>query len=440
MLHVFPLISPTLNYQPGDLGRLPIAISESSRVGAIQIVVAMIGIARSDWDNFETSWDFQQLPMLRKNEIKIMTGETTDGRFVIKGKLLSESWQNWKVYCRANIACMQELEEENNRLWIEAYGLQDELTPDVPLEEITLTCNPVYRYGKGRSDEEYEALFRRDTMREYISYAVGCMFGRYSLDVPGLILANQGETNEDYFRIIAEKGGRKQGSGSSHDSTSEAQGEESAPTAPCPLPTESLFPPDKEGILPILDDAWFSDGIVEQFNRFLRVTFGEENFQENLRFLEESLDERPGKRMPIRKYFVSEFYKHHVTLYKKRPIYWLFQSPKKSFQALIYMHRYNRDTVNLLLNQYLRDFQNKLRARRDNLQEILASEDTSAADKTKATKETAKIDKTLTELADWERDVIYPLAAQRIEIDLDDGVKQIYPKFGDALAKIPGLS
>jgi hypothetical protein len=173
---------------------------------------------------------------------------------------------------------------------------------------------------------------------------------------------------------------------------------------------------------------------VARFREFLRVTFGEDTLRENIQFIEDSL----GK--DLRKYFVSDFYKDHLSTYKKRPIYWLFQSPKKSFQALIYLHRYDRDTVNLLLNDYLREFQNKLQNRRKHLEEVDASESSSAKDKTAAKKEMMKIDKTLPELADWERDVILPLAQQRLEIDLDDGVKQNYPKFGKALAKIAGLS
>jgi len=209
-------------------------------------------------------------------------------------------------------------------------------------------------------------------------------------------------------------------------------GEENLATGHQPLATK--FHPDADNIIPVLDSEWFEDDIVARFREFLKVTFGEASLRENLQFIEESL----GK--DLRKYLVSDFYKDHLQTYKKRPIYWLFQSPKKSFQALIYLHRYDRDTVNLLLNDYLREFQNKLQNRRQHLYEILASESTSARDKTAATKEQAKIEKSLTELADWERDVILPLAQQRLEIDLDDGVKQNYPKFGPALAKIPGVS
>ena len=200
-------------------------------------------------------------------------------------------------------------------------------------------------------------------------------------------------------------------------------------------PMDALkFQPDDDGIIPVLDDEWFEDDVVARFTVFLRAAFGNESLEENLRFLEEAI----GKK--IRKYFVNDFYKAHLQTYKKRPIYWLFQSPKKSFQALVYLHRYDRDTVNRLLNDYLRPYQDKLRNRQDHLDSMLASEATSNRDRNAATKEKEKNAQALTELADWERDVIYPLATQRLEIDLDDGVKQNYPKFGKALAKVPGLS
>ena len=179
---------------------------------------------------------------------------------------------------------MQCLEEENNRIFIDAYGLNDELTPEVPLNEITLTCNPHYRYSNSKNAEELEALLLADTMKEFLSYAVGCMFGRYSLDAQGLILANQGDTIEEYLRQI-------------------------------PDPT---FPPDSDNVIPILDGDWFTDDITERFRKFLRVTFGDEHYEENLKFIEVAL----GKE--IRKYFLKDFYNDHLRRYKKRPIYQQF--------------------------------------------------------------------------------------------------------------------
>lgn len=291
------------------------------------------------------------------------------------------------------------LEEENNRICIEAYGLQDELTPDVPLAEITLTCNPHYRYSGERSEEELEALLLADTMREFISYAVGCMFGRYSLDKPGLILANQGETLADYLRQV-------------------------------PQPT---FSPDADNAIPILDGEWFTDDITERFKSFLRLTFGAENYAENLAFLEGAI----GR--DIRSYFLREFYPHHLKMYKNRPIYWLFSSPKGAFNCLIYMHRYTPDTVSVVLSRYLRELITKLEVRQRNLEQVGIRSASSQREKTAALKEIEKLGKTLAELKSYEREVLYPLAAQRIAIDLDDGVKVNYAKFGNALVKVKGI-
>ena len=297
---------------------------------------------------------------------------------------------------------MQAQEEENNRIFIDAYGLQDELTPDVPLKEITLTCNPHYRYSRARDwdDDDYEEALWEDTIKEFLSYAVGCMFGRYSLDAPGLILANQGETLEDYLARVP----------------------------------ETTFTPDDDNVIPILDGDWFSDDITQRFRDFLHVTFGEEHFVENLEFIEEAL----GK--DIRKYFLKDFYTDHVKRYKKRPIYWQFSSPKGHFNALVYMHRYRADTVSIVLNDYLRDFKAKLQAHIKSLEAITIDPSTSDREKTEAGKEVDDTRKALHDIETYESDILFPLAEQQIEIDLDDGVKQNYPKFGKALKKVTGLS
>ena len=268
------------------------------------------------------------------------------------------------------------------------------------MEEITLTCNPHYRYGGNRSEEELGALLLKDTMEELISYAVGCMLGRYSLDKPGLILANQGDTIAEYLEQVP----------------------------------EPSFVPDEDNVIPILDGDWFTDDIVDRFCRFLRTSFGDEHYQENLAFLENAI----GK--PLRKYFLKDFYKSHVQRYRKRPIYWLFSSPKGSFNALIYMHRYTPDTVSIVLNDYLREFRAKLTSRREHLEQISISGSASTRDKSTAIKEIEQLRDMIEELDQYESDILYPLATQRIEIDLDDGVKVNYSKFGRALQKITGLS
>jgi hypothetical protein len=191
---------------------------------------------------------------------------------------------------------------------------------------------------------------------------------------------------------------------------------------------------DADNVIPVLDGDWFSDDIAERFRKFLRVTFGEAKFQENLSYIEGAL----GK--DIRKWFTRDFYDYHVRRYKKRPIYWMFSSPKGSFQALIYMHRYRPDTVSVVLNDYLREYRNKLEAHRKSLESISISPDATPTQRTKAEKEIGEVTKVIAELDEYEREVLYPLATEKKPIDLDDGVKANYPKFGAALKPIKGLS
>jgi type II restriction/modification system DNA methylase subunit YeeA len=237
-------------------------------------------------------------------------------------------------------------------------------------------------------------------MREFISYAVGCMFGRYSLDKPGLILANQGETLEDYIKKV----------GASRE--------------------DLKYVPDEDNVIPITDGEYFEDDIVSRFKQFLKVTFGDGHYEENLAFVENAI----GK--DIRKYFLSDFYRHHVRMYRKRPIYWLFSSPKKTFNALIYMHRYRPDTVSIVLNDYLREFIHKLETHINNLARNLEDTSLTSSGRGKLQKEIEELKKKVNELKDYEREVVFPLASERIEIDLDDGVKVNYAKFGKALASI----
>ncbi|MEK9652792.1 MAG: BREX-1 system adenine-specific DNA-methyltransferase PglX [Betaproteobacteria bacterium] len=381
-------MSPTLNFEVGQINKLPIIELDGNAKNRSKVVSeTLIHISRNDWNTYEKSWGFTCLPLLNSD---------------YHDNGICETYTRIRKYWQAMTGEMQRLEEENNRIFIEAYGLQDELTPDVPIEEITLTCNPAYRYGIKGTEEEREARLKADTMAEFLSYAVGCMFGRYSLDEPGLILANQGETLADYLARIP----------------------------------EPMFMPDDDNVIPIidLDGDWFEDDISERFKQFLRVTFGEENYSQNLAFIEDAL----GKS--VQKYFVKDFYADHVQRYKKRPIYWLFTSPKGTFNALIYMHRYTPSTVSVVLNEYLREFRTKLEARRDSYDQISISMSASEKEKTQALKMIDKLDKALTEVNDYERDVLYPLAGKNIAIDLDDGVKQNYPLFGSALTKIAGLS
>lgn len=377
------ILCPTMDFNPGSIGRVPALLDVLLK--AESSGQRLISISKADWDAYEIAWDFSTLQLLSAKR---------------PDETLEAAYTRCRAQWQAMTDEMRRLEEENNRLFIDAYGLQNELTPEVPIEEITLTCNPAYRYGVKGSEEDREKRLRADTMAEFLSYAVGCMFGRYSLDAPGLILANQGDGIEEYLAKV-------------------------------PEPT---FAPDVDNVIPILDGDWFADDITERLRKFLRTTFGEAHLQENLAFVEEAL----GKK--VRSYFTRDFYTDHVRRYRKRPIYWLFSSPKGTFNALIYMHRYRPDTVSLVLNEYLREFRNKLEGHRRAQEALSISSDASPAQKTKAIKEIEATGRQIEELDAWERDVLFPLATQKIEIDLDDGVKVNYPKFGSALKPIKGLN
>lgn len=385
-LSILELLSPTLNFEAGQIGSIPVIPAISS---VDSVYGDLISIGKTDWNSFETSWDFTCHPLLHSN---------------YRQNTLKGSYQSLRAHWRELTQEMQRLEEENNRIFIDAYCLQGELTPEVPLKEITLTCNPHYRYGGDKSEEELETMLLADTMRELVSYAVGCMFGRYSLDKPGLILANQGETLADYLAQV-------------------------------PQPS---FPADDDNVIPLLDGDWFPDDITLRFRQFLRVAFGDAHYEDNLAFIEQALNVKGKRNYSLRDYFLGEFYADHVRRYKKRPIYWLFSSPKGTFSALVYLHRYRPDTVSVVLS-YLRDFRKKLASRLDYLQQVAINPSASQSEKTKASKEADTIKKQIIELDDYERDTLYPLATEQVELDLDDGVKVNYLKLGKALKKIPGL-
>jgi hypothetical protein len=377
------VLCPTLSFNTAELNSLPFDAGQINRQPIV--VDELINTGKSDWDAYETSWDFASLPLLSLQH---------------RAETLAASYANLRASWKGMTDEMQRLEEENNRILINAYGLADELSPRVPIEEITLTCNPAYRYGVKSLEEDREARLREETIAELLHYAVGCMFGRYSIDAPGLILANQGEGIEDYF-------GR--------------------------VPDPISFTPDRDNVIPVLDADWFPDDIVTRARDFMRVTFGEGKFRENLAFIEAAL----GK--DLRKWFTKDFFDYHVRRYKKRPIYWMFSSPKGSFNALIYMHRYRPDTVSVVLNQYVREFIHKLEVERGRLEKLSLDPAATPAQQTKAQKETATVIKQIAELIEWERDVVYPMAQQKIAIDLDDGVRRNYPLFAGALKSIKGL-
>ena len=457
-------LMPTLDYKCGDVKKVPYLAK--ALIGSPVSLNDFVAVTKDDWDSYEISWDFQQLPLI----------QVTGDRFQVSVK---EAYAKLREQWIESTLKMQELEEENNRIFIEAYGLQDELSPDVPLNEITLTCNPYYRYGvdaevtgdrlqgggdryqvtgdRGQVGARSEALINpsstlnqaltinakltldedlikspergslvfpirkdiedrllADTMKELISYAVGCMFGRYSLNMPGLILANQGEGLDDY--VVKVLGVRDSGSGE-------------AALKPNTQNLKLSFMPDKDNVIPILEGEWFVDDIVSRFTEFLKVAFGTEKYSENISFIEEAL----GK--DLRTYFMKDFYNDHVKRYKKRPIYWLFSSPKGSFNALIYMHRYSPDTVSIMLNGYLREYIHKLRAKVSQLEHQLGAGALTEREKMLTRKEIERLKDIISELEAWESKVILPLAEKRLEIDLDDGVKVNYAKFGEALKR-----
>ena len=362
--YLVPIFSSNITILSGDLAKLPLLVANKDSVDAV--IEAAVSVARADWDNFETSWDFRDQPLLRPG---------------LKGATLEASWRNWEAQSTAAIRRMQELETENNRLFIAAYGLEGELQPEVPEEQITLA----------------RAEARKD-MAAFLSYAVGCMMGRYGLDHPGIILANAGDT----LREFLEKVGK-------------------------PL-AELTFAPDSDGIIPVLDGEWFEDDIVARTRDFLRATFGEATLNENLRFIEDSL----GKNLLT--YFLNDFYKDHLQTYKNRPIYWQLSSGKqKAFQCLFYLHRYTPATLARIRTEYAIPLQGKLSARITRLEEDVIQTASSAARK-KLQTELDKCKKQMVELIAFDEQ-LRSYADQAITLDLDDGVKTNYAKLGPLVAE-----
>lgn len=373
-------INPTLSLNVGEVARTPLPdIREEEAKNIASNVKILEATSRDDWNSTETSWDFIRPSWLGEGCASLAACIT-----------------EWSHQQRTTALEQKEREAENNRFVAELYGLENEVPVNVTLSKVSLTRNVEFRYGPGKTAEEYTSLERADVATELVSYAVGCIFGRYSLDEPGLILANQGEQLRDYLAKV-------------------------------PEPT---FTPDADNVIPVVDDGWFKDDIVERFREFLRVTFGAEHFEENLRFVEESLGVRTLRDYFITKNGKSKFYEEHVKRYKKRPIYWMFSSPKGSFNALIYMHRYTPSTVSTVLNEYLREYRSKLEVA------LTDAENAATGGSAKDQKEADRLRRVLVELAEYEHDVLYPLATRQLPINLDDGVLVNYLRFGRALKNI----
>ncbi|MGP4963796.1 BREX-1 system adenine-specific DNA-methyltransferase PglX [Psychrobacter celer] len=390
-------LNPTLNVQPGNVGSLPFLEAEIfSQIEAIDDgLETSVSLARLDWDAYERSWDFQTLPLLT-----ISTDPTPT---------LESSYTAWITQNRDTIVEMQRLEEENNRLFIDAYGLQDELTPEVPIEQITLTVNPAYRYGIKGTEQERSDRFRSDTMTELVSYTIGCIMGRYSLDQEGLVYAHAGNEGFDASQY-------------------------------------KTFPADSDGIVPILDDEWFKDDACNRVIEFVKTVWGEENLTENLQFIADSLslDAITARKSEtsvetIRRYLSTKFYKDHMQTYKNRPIYWLFSSGKeKAFECLVYLHRYNEGTLSRMRTEYVTPLLGKYEAYAQQLdkQKEMAE---STQDKKRFEKELKSINKKHSELREFD-DKLKHYADMRISIDLDDGVKANYGKFGDLLSDVKKIT
>lgn len=374
------ILAPTLDFKLGTVMSTPApGRTPSSLLLDGTQVNKLVTASREDWDDFETSWNFG-------------TPSWLACRNSGAAEKLEELMANWSV-AQAGIARKQaELEAENNRIVAEAYGLAQEVEVDVPLHRVSLTRNVEFRYGPGKTAAEYAKLERADFFCELVSYAVGCMFGRYSLDEPGLVLADHGGTLQDYLLKVV----------------------------------NPSFAPDADNVIPVVDGDWFEDDVVGRFRQFLRITFGEKHFEENLNFITESLGVKNLREYFITKTGKSKFYDDHVQRYKKRPIYWLFSSPKGSFNALIYLHRYTPSTTSAVLT-YLREYVTKLES---SLQQVERAGNAKEAD---------RLRKILVELNEYEHDTLYPKASENVVIDLDDGVKVNYPKLGEALRKVAGL-
>jgi type II restriction/modification system DNA methylase subunit YeeA len=384
------VLNPTLVFQFIDIKKIPIKIDDFEKVNSI--VYDCIDISKFDWDTQELSIDYSYINIL-KHRLNNDIQQTLDSYIQFWAKNILQLMNNENIL---------------DKHFIDLYELHDLKKNEYEWDEISIQQEILKiptKITSGHNDTSQiiaQSFNKKQILKDFISYYIGCIFGRYSLDKDGFILANQGETLQDYLQKIAK------------------------------LKNESTFIPDEDNIIPILDDEWFEDDIVGQFNQFLKVTFGEINFNKNIAFIEEQIEK------DIRKYFIKDFYPDHIKRYKKRPIYWMFSSPKGSFSVLIYMHRYTPDTVSNILNKYLKEFIGKLKTRKEHLQHIQVSG--SPAEKTKAIKESDNIDKILVELQEYERDVLYPLATERIAIDLDDGVLVNYNKFGKAVKEVNGLN
>lgn len=349
----------SITYEVGEVASIPVADdSAAQNVAIARLVDQNVQISKDDWDNFEFSWDFACHPLVRRGSV-------------------ADAYNAWKTECNERFNTLRVNEEELNRIFIDIYGLKNELTPEVEDKDVTVR----------------KADLQRD-IKSLISYAVGCMFGRYSLDVDGLAYAG-GEWDESKYK---------------------------------------QFPADKDNIIPICDDEYFEDDIVGRFVKFIEVVYGKETLEANLKFIADALGGKGQPKDVIRDYFLNGFYADHLKIYQKRPIYWLFDSGKKNgFKALIYMHRYRPDTIARIRTDYVHEQQGRYRTAIADLENQIESASTS--ERVKLTKKLTALQAQADEILIYE-EKIHHLADQMISIDLDDGVKKNYQIFSDVLAKI----
>ena len=403
------VISPTLNYEAGQIAILPVLEKSSNNI--LRLIETIISISKEEWDSRETSWDFEKLSL-------------------IDGKDLKSVYENYCNHWRNNFVQLHKNEEELNRLFIEIYDLQDEMDEKVSFDDITILKKEAkiiqidnsvpkefsiesekYLYNRGVSLE-----FNKDELvKQFLSYAVGCIMGRYSTNKSGLIIANSDdilELSENKFIVKGSDGEIRQ-------------------------EIESKFLPDEFGIIPITDEKDFSNDIVEKVKEFIKFVYGEENLKDNLNFIAEALGNKDNNSAEeiIRTYFIKDFYSDHLQRYQKRPIYWLMNSGKKNaFSCLFYMHRYEPLTVARVRADYLIPYQEMLENKRKFIERQLSDDDISAKEKKNIEKQLKELDILLKELREYANEVKH-IAEQKVPLDLDDGVNVNYEKLGAILKK-----
>ena len=400
--HFMEVLNPTLSMTTGAVSCLPIKEDKYVLTKINELTEENKIYSKFDWDSFETSWDFQQDPIVRYSRdlrdaaaIGAKMNVSHDGTKQLFHSPIELAYLLWKGECNQRFRELKKNEEELNKIFIDIYGLQDELTPEVADKDVTVYC--VYDtkedVPESLSGSKY-VLTKHDVIVNFISYAVGCIFGRYSLDVEGLAFAGGDWDASKYTTFI----------------------------------------PDADNIIPICDDEYFDDDITGRFVKFVETVFGEDSLEDNLQFIANALGGKGTSREIIRNYFLKEFYTDHCKTYKKRPIYWLFDSGKKNgFKALIYMHRYQPDLLARMRTDYVHEQQERYRTQLAHIDEAI--QQASGSERVKLTKQQKKLQDQSLEIQKYE-EKIHHLADQNIVIDLDDGVKHNYALFADVLAKI----